>query len=667
VQSVAVRLICDREQEIQAFVPEEYWTLTGQFQADKRAGSRFLAKLISLNGEKLTISNQAEMEKVLLELEGAQFQVTQIKKRQTRRNPAPPFTTSTLQQEAYRKLNFTARRTMRVAQQLYEGLAIGKEGIVGLISYIRTDSTRVSPEIQQQARAFIAQKYGAEFVSPQPRIYASGKKAQDAHESIRPTSVLREPDSVKDLLTSEQFRLYRLIWERFVASQMSSAVLDQTRIDISGAGKAGEGLAVQDKHLNEAVVYGFRANGSIVRFPGFMQVYVEGRDDEGKEGTTLLPELTEGQSLKAVKLEDKQHFTQPPPRYGEATLVKTLEEKGIGRPSTYAPTIETIVSRGYVLRQEKQFVPTELGFLVVDMLKQYFPAIIDLEFTAELEEKLDQVEEGKFPWKQLIREFYFPFKETLDYADAQIGRVELTDEESEEPCPKCGRLMVIKRGPFGRFLACPGFPECQTTKPILEEIGVECPRCGGQVVVRHSKKGRKFFGCSKFPECNFVAWQQPTGEKCPQCGDLLMEKSARGKGKYLVCVSSECGYRSDGQPPVKRRAKAVGADSETKTKPKSKSKTKTKTAKAASSRKTAAKTAAASKTKTKASPKSAAKNTAAEAEKASTKRRTKKSAIEAELNAGTEGLTGKTKSKEPTGKTKTAAKTRAKANAPTSA
>ena len=643
VQSVAVRLICDREQEIQAFNPEEYWTLTGQFQADKGAGPRFLAKLINLNGEKLTISNQEEMEKVLKGLEGAKYQVAQIKKRQTRRNPAPPFTTSTLQQEAYRKLNFTARRTMRVAQQLYEGLAIGKEGIVGLISYIRTDSTRVSPEIQQQARAFIAQKYGAEFVSPQPRIYASAKKAQDAHESIRPTAVLREPDSVKDSLTSEQFRLYRLIWERFVASQMSSAVLDQTRIDISGAGKAGEELMAPNKNSNDAAVYGFRANGSIVRFPGFMQVYVEDRDDEGKEGTTLLPELTEGQSLKVAKLEDKQHFTQPPPRYGEATLVKTLEEKGIGRPSTYAPTIETIVSRGYVLRQEKQFVPTELGFLVVNLLKEYFPAIVDLEFTAELEEKLDQVEEGKFPWKQLIREFYFPFKETLDYADAQIGRVELTDEESEEPCPKCGRLMVIKRGPFGRFLACPGFPECQTTKPILEEIGVECPRCDGQVVVRHSKKGRKFFGCSKFPECSFVAWHQPTGEKCPQCGDLLMEKAARGKGKYLVCVSSECGYRPDGQPPVKRRAKAAGAGFETKTKPKSNSKTK---AKAASSRKGAAKTAAESKTKTKASSKSVAKNTAAEVEKTSAKGRAKKTASEAELKAGTKEPAAKTNNKE---------------------
>ncbi len=667
VQSVAVRLICDREQEIRAFVPEEYWTLTGQFQADKGAGSRFSAKLISVNGDKITIPNQEEMEKVLRGLEDAQYRVAQIKKRQTRRNPAPPFTTSTLQQEAYRKLNFTARRTMRVAQQLYEGLALGKEGIVGLISYIRTDSTRVSPEIQQQARAFIAQKYGAEFVSPQPRLYASAKKAQDAHESIRPTAVLREPDSVKDLLTSEQFRLYRLIWERFVASQMSSAVLDQTRIDIAGAGKARE-MAL-DKNLKEAAVYGFRANGSIIRFPGFMQVYVEDRDDESKEGTALLPELTEGQSLKAVKLEDKQHFTQPPPRYGEATLVKTLEEKGIGRPSTYAPTIETIVSRGYVLRQEKQFVPTELGFLVVDMLKQYFPDIIDLEFTAELEEKLDQVEEGQFPWKQLIREFYFPFKETLDYADAQIGRVELTDEESEEPCPKCGRLMVIKRGPFGRFLACPGFPECQTTRPILEEIGVECPRCGGQIVVRHSKKGRKFYGCSKFPECNFVAWQQPTREKCPQCGDLLMEKAARGKEKYLVCTNSECGYRPDGQPPAKRRAKAAAADSESKTNLKSKSKTKTK---AASSRKNTAKTSAeseaktetksavktAAKTRTKASPKSTAKNTVLAAEKTNAKGRVKKPAGEVESKAGSKEPASKKDSKEPTGKTKTTAATK---------
>ena len=584
VQSVAVRLICDREQEIQAFIPEEYWTLIAQFQAEKGKGPRFLAKFISLNGEKITICNEQEMQEILLGLEAAQYRIAQIKKRQTRRNPSPPFTTSTLQQEAYRKLNFTARRTMRVAQQLYEGLPLGKEGTVGLISYIRTDSTRVSPEIQQQSRAFIAQKFGSEFVSPEPRIYASSKKAQDAHESIRPTDVLREPDSIKDSLSSEQFRLYRLIWERFVASQMSSAVLDLTRIEIEGLGKEA--------------VYGFRANGSIIRFAGFMQVYVEDRDEEGKEGTTLLPELAEGEVLKSSKLDSKQHFTQPPARYGEATLVKTLEEKGIGRPSTYAPTIETIVSRGYVLRQEKQFVPTELGMLVVEMLKQYFPDIIDVEFTAALEGKLDQVEDGEFPWKQVIRDFYFPFKETLDFAEEQIGRIELTDEATEEPCPKCGRFMVIKRGPFGRFLACPGFPDCQTTRPILEEIGVGCPRCSGQIVVRTSKKGRKFYGCSKFPECNFVAWQLPTGEKCPECGNLLTEKSTRAKGKYVVCANNECGYRPDGSPPVRKAAvktASAGAQRKNKTKVNTKSQTKTGSTTKASTTKASATKASATK------------------------------------------------------------------------
>lgn len=559
VQSVAVRLICDREQEIQAFVPEEYWTLTGIFGTVKGKSSRFPAKLLSRDGEKITVSDAKSMQHILQDLANAQYQIRQIKKRETHRKPAAPFTTSTLQQEAYRKLNFTARRTMRVAQQLYEGLTLGKEGTVGLISYIRTDSTRISPEIQQQARSYILQKFGADFVPTEPRQYSSGKKAQDAHEAIRPTDILRTPETIKDLVTADQFKLYRLIWERFVASQMSSALLELTRVEIEATGSQS--------------IYGFRANGSIVRFPGFMQVYVEDQDGSGKEGETILPELVEGENLKAYKLEDKQHFTQPPPRYGEASLVKTLEEKGIGRPSTYAPTIETIVSRGYVTRQDKQFIPTELGMLVVEMLKQYFPDIIDVEFTAALEEKLDQIEEGSLSWKQVIRDFYHPFKKTLDYADEQIGRVELTDEETEEPCPQCGRFMVIKHGPFGRFLACPGFPECKTTRPILEEIGVECPRCGKQIVVRHSKKGRKFYGCSGFPECHFVAWDLPTNQKCPECGNLLAEKSSRNKEKYLLCIDRECGYRSNGEggdkPPSNKKSKKKSQTPETEIKSKS--------------------------------------------------------------------------------------------------
>ena len=530
VQSVAVRLICEREKEIQDFVIEEYWTLTTILDTGKSKKTQFSARLINKDGVKITIPQEEVVQDILKDLEKAEFQVVKIARREVRRNPAPPFITSTLQQEAYRKLNFTARRTMRVAQQLYEGLSLGSEGTVGLISYIRTDSTRISTEIQQQTIEYLKQRFGANFVPAEPRQYKSKSKAQDAHEGIRPTDVQREPDSIKDLLTSEQYRLYRLIWERFVASQMSAAVLDQTRVDIEAKGKHSS--------------YGFRANGSVVQFPGFMQVYVEGRDEEEKEANTLLPEIEEGKILRVVKMDPKQHFTQPPPRYGEATLVKALEEKGIGRPSTYAPIIETIVSRGYVNRQEKQFIPTELGTLVVDLLKQYFPSILDIEFTAAMEEQLDRIEEGELPWKQVIRDFYFPFKEKLDLAETQIGRVEISDEVTEEPCPQCGRFMVIKRGPFGRFLACPGFPECRTTKPILEEIGVNCPLCEGQIVVRHSKKGRKFYGCSNFPACKYVAWQMPTNVKCPECGNLLGEKMGRNKRGYLICTNRDCKYQT---------------------------------------------------------------------------------------------------------------------------
>lgn len=528
VQSVAVRLICDREQEIQSFVPEEFWTLTAHFKAELKEKTTFSARLVSKDGEKLSIPDEQMMQEVIGDLESAQYQIIEIQKREKQRNPSAPFTTSTLQQEAYRKLNFTAQRTMHIAQQLYEGLSLGKEGTIGLISYMRTDSTRISPEVQQEARNYIIQRFGENFVPKKPREYVAKGKTQDAHEGIRPTDVQRTPESIKDMVKPEQYKLYRLIWERFIASQMSSAILELTRVDIEANGKKS--------------MYGFRANGSVIRFPGFMQVYVESQDD-AEEETNYLPALTKNEQLNVSKLEPKQHFTQPPPRYSEATLVKILEEKGIGRPSTYAPIIATIVSRGYVLRQKKQFEPTELGILVIEMLKEYFPDIIDVEFTASMEEKLDQVEEGKLSWKQIIRDFYYPFKDTLDIADTQIGRIELTDEETDEPCPQCGRKMVIKRGPFGRFMACPGFPECRTTRPILEEIGVECPRCSGQIVVRYSKKGQKFYGCNNFPKCRFVAWDKPTSEKCPECGELLAEKNTKTNGKQLVCVNRECGYR----------------------------------------------------------------------------------------------------------------------------
>lgn len=523
VQSVAVRLICDREQEINEFVSEEYWTLTIDFSSS--GGGEFPAKLVTREGEKIAIPNEETMKSILAELDRAEYRVEKIIKREKKRNPAPPFTTSTLQQEAYRRLNFTARKTMMVAQQLYEGLDIGLEGTVGLISYIRTDSTRISPIAQAEARSYIENKFGSAYVPPEPRQFTMKGKAQDAHEGIRPTSVAREPEAIRKLVSPEQYKLYKLIWERFLASQMNAAILDTTTIDIA------------------AGPYGFRATGSVVRFPGFMQVYIESRDDGAMEDEGFLPELAEGERLMPAAIKPKQHFTQPPPRYTEATLVKTLEERGIGRPSTYAPTIDTIISRGYVVRRDKQLFPTELGFIVVEMLKKYFPDIIDIEFTAGMEEKLDLIEEGKLSWKEVIREFYQPFLQTLKQAEEQIGAIELADEITEHQCEHCGRFMVIKHGPFGKFLACPGFPECRNTKPILEEIGVKCPRCAGPIVLRHTKKGRKFYGCSNYPECDFVSWDLPTNQRCPQCGNLLVQKGNQRQGWRLVCTEKTCQYQ----------------------------------------------------------------------------------------------------------------------------
>ena len=522
VQSVAVRLISDREDEINSFVSEEYWTLTGHFRAERK---KFSARLFGRDGEKLHLPAEAAVKEVLADLENAAYQVVQVKKRDSKRNPPPPFTTSTLQQEAYRKLNFTARRTMSVAQQLYEGLDLGKEGTVGLITYIRTDSTRVSPAAQQEARGFIAQRFGPDYVPAEARQYAAKGRAQDAHEGIRPTYVGREPEALRRFLSSDQYRLYRLIWERFIASQMQSALVEITTADIESQ--------TPRKYL-------FRATGSVIRFPGFMKLYIEGKDENGREEEVTLPQLKKGQVLSLVELEPRQHFTQPPPRYTEATLVKALEEKGVGRPSTYAPTVETILTRGYVTRQEKYFVPTELGKLVVELLKNYFPEIISVEFTANMEEKLDLIEEGQLSWQEVVRDFYIPFADTLRLADEQIGGVELSDQESDEPCPQCGRLLVIKNGPFGRFLACPGFPECRTTRPILEEIGVSCPRCQSPMVARQSKRGRRFYGCSRYPECDYVCWNQPTGERCEHCGDLMVERNSRLRGSHPVCANPAC-------------------------------------------------------------------------------------------------------------------------------
>ncbi|MDD2497983.1 MAG: type I DNA topoisomerase [Desulfitobacteriaceae bacterium] len=514
VQSVAVSMISDREDEIDRFVPEEYWSLTGQFDIGT---GQISAKLFKIGKEKAAIPDEGRMNEILSRVSKLDYRVKSVTSKEKRRNPAPPFTTSSLQQEAYRKLGFTAKKTMQLAQQLYEGLSVGKEGSVGLITYIRTDSTRVSEVAQEEARNLIKEKYGADFVPSQVRKYEAKGKIQNAHEAIRPTAVIRLPETIKEYLKPQQYKLYKLIWSRFVASQMSSALMEVTTVDIAG----GEFI--------------FRVTGSVIKFPGFMQVYIEGKDDESNEDNGLIPKVTEGQPLKLVKTEPKQHFTQPPPRFTEATLVKALEERGIGRPSTYAPIIDTILRRGYVLRQQKQFIPTELGKIVVDLLKEYFPKIIDVEFTAGMEKDLDFIEEGSMPWQEVIKAFYGPFAKDLEHAEEEIGEIEIQDEESDEVCEKCGRKMVYKMGRYGKFLACPGFPECRNAKPILKEIGVKCPECGGEIVERKGKRGRLFYGCRNYPDCQFVSWDKPTGVLCEKCGYPMVEKVSKKKEIKLVC------------------------------------------------------------------------------------------------------------------------------------
>lgn len=521
VQSVSVRLICDREEEIRNFEPEEYWTLVAEFLC--RGGS-FFGKLLHNKGKKITISSREEMDIVLKELKSAEFHVGDVKTKEKKKQPAPPFTTSSLQQEAYRKLNFTPKKTMIVAQQLYEGIDLGKAGTIGLITYMRTDSVRVSESAQEEARDLILQNYGQKFYPDEPRKYSSKGRTQEAHETIRPTSVQRTPDLIKEFLGRDQLKLYRLIWERFIASQMSSAIYDTLTVDVEG----GE--------------YTFRTNASTVRFPGYLTVYEESLDNpekQEKEDNCLIAEFEKGEKIKLLNLQEKQHFTEPPPRYTEASLVKKLEEEGIGRPSTYAPTIETIQTRGYVVREDKKLVPTELGEIVVSLLKEHFPDIVNLEFTANMERKLDDVEEGDASWKEIIRDFYDPFAETLNTAEKKIGKIKVEDEVSDEVCENCGRNMVIKMGRFGKFLACPGFPDCKNARPLLEEIGVNCPQCGEKLVVRRSKKGRKFYGCKNYPECNFIAWEKPSAHPCPKCGSLMIEKTSKKDKKYL-CTNKEC-------------------------------------------------------------------------------------------------------------------------------
>ncbi|KAF6604169.1 MULTISPECIES: type I DNA topoisomerase [unclassified Bacillus (in: firmicutes)] len=524
VQSVALRLIIDREKEINDFKPEEYWTITGSFLKGKET---FEAGFFGKNGKKLPLKSEEDVKAVLAQLKGNKYTVDKVTKKERKRNPALPFTTSTLQQEAARKLNFRAKKTMMIAQQLYEGIDLGKEGTVGLITYMRTDSTRISNTAVEEASAFIDQAYGKEYLAGKRKPAKKNENAQDAHEAIRPTSVLRKPADLKAVLGRDQLRLYKLIWERFVASQMAPAVLDTMSVDLSNNGLT------------------FRANGSKVKFAGFMKVYVEGKDDQLEEKDRMLPDLKEGDTVLSKDIEPEQHFTQPPPRYTEARLVKTLEELGIGRPSTYAPTLDTIQRRGYVGLDNKRFVPTELGQIVLDLIMEFFPEIINVEFTAKMERDLDHVEDGQTEWVQIIDSFYTDFEKRVKKAEAEMKEVEIKPEYADEDCELCGSRMVYKMGRYGKFMACSNFPDCRNTKPIVKQIGVKCPKCHeGNIVERKSKKKRVFYGCDRYPECDFVSWDKPIERKCPKCENMLVEKKLK-KGIQVQCV--ECDYKEEPQ------------------------------------------------------------------------------------------------------------------------
>ena len=529
MQSVALRLIIDRENEINAFTPEEYWSITTQFEKDK---TKFEAAFYGTDEKKLKLSNEQDVQKVLKAIEGNPFEVTKVVKKERRRNPALPFTTSSLQQEAARKLNFRARKTMMLAQQLYEGTPLGRAGTVGLISYMRTDSTRISDTAKEEAKTFIETMYGEEFIPTEKKETKSKSNAQDAHEAVRPTSVERTPDAMKQYLSRDQLRLYKLIWERFVASQMAPAILDTVAVDL----------------MNND--YKFRANGSQVKFPGFMKVYIEGNDDASEQPTDekMLPELTEEEKLNSEAIEPKQHFTQPPPRYSEARLVKTLEELGIGRPSTYAPTLDTIQKRGYVTLDARRFVPTELGVIVHEAVNEYFPDIIDIEFTASMENDLDRIEEGEIAWKEVIDAFYTEFEKHVEKADAEMEKIEIKDEPAGEDCEKCGSAMVYKMGRYGKFMACSNFPECRNTKAIVKKIDVKCPTCKeGEVVERKSKKRRIFYGCDQYPECEYVSWDKPIARACPKCNEPTLVEKRLKKGVQVQCTNEECDYKEEPQ------------------------------------------------------------------------------------------------------------------------
>lgn len=524
VQSVAVRLIVDREEEIRAFKPEEYWTIDAKVSGS-RSPAAFDIRLASKNGEKIALGDEAAANAALEELRGAEYLVSNVKKSVRRRSPAPPFTTSTLQQEASRRLGFQARRTMKVAQELYEGIELENMGAVGLITYMRTDSLRISAEAVAEAEDFIRTNYSKDYLPPSRREFKSRSSSQDAHEAIRPTMPSLTPDQAKASLTADQYKLYKLIWERFIASQMANCLLDTMSVDIT----AGE--------------YLFKASGYTVRFDGFTVLYEETKEEEG-EKSKALPPLEKGDPLKLQKIEGNQHFTQPPPRYSEASLIKTLEENGIGRPSTYAPTITTILQRGYVERNQKLLVPTALGEVITKLLEEQFSSIVDVTFTAKMENDLDKVEVGKADWVKTLDAFYGDFEKTLKYAEEKMDgvRVKVPDEATDIVCELCGRNMVIKTGRFGKFLACPGFPECKNTKKIVQETGGLCPVCGGRVLAKKSKNGRGYFGCEHNPKCSFMTWDKPLTDKCPKCGSTLFKKT--GNHAKIYCLKEGCDYEA---------------------------------------------------------------------------------------------------------------------------
>ena len=532
VQSVAARLICDRENEIDGFKPEEYWTINAALQK-KKSGPSFEAKFYGKADERIELKNEEQVRDILKQLEGKDYIVNKVKTGEKKKTPPPPFTTSTMQQEAARKLGFPTKKTMIIAQQLYEGIEVKGHGAIGLVTYIRTDSTRISAEAQQEAKKFIGENYGEKYLPEQVRVFKNRSASQDAHEAIRPTYVDMSPDSIKSSLTNDQYKLYKLVWSRFISSQMASAVYDTIAADIL----AGELL--------------FKANGSKMKFKGFIAVYKEGRDEETEDGEISIPELAQNEKLLLKKLAEKQHFTQPPLRYTEAALVKALEEKGIGRPSTYAPIITTILARGYVEKEKKFLKPTELGRIVNDLMKSNFSDIVDVQFTAQMERKLDDVEEGSKKWVDLMRDFYRPFEETLKEAESKIGHIEIRDEETDIKCEKCGRNMVIKIGRFGKFLACPGFPECRNARPILEEAGVSCPLCNGKVMIKKTRKGKRYLGCENNPDCGFMTWDMPAGENCPKCGNFLVKKY-RGKKVELLCSNEKCGFTKEAEKDTKK-------------------------------------------------------------------------------------------------------------------